>query len=97
MQHSRDDIKSEELIVDELDIHCLADDTRIQRYLRSARCTYSDIRGIYQKYRQPDWNPWHPFKKARDLELSRWLMDSGITNTVIHVYLQCWLHDDRCS
>src|SRR5205085_1801913 len=96
-QHSRDDIESEEMTVDEPDIHCLPDDTRMQRHPWSAGRTYSDARGIYQKYRQPDWNPWHPLKNVRDFELGRWLMDSGLTKTAIDEYLQCGLDDDCCT
>src|SRR5437588_3116474 len=97
MQNSRDNIESEEQTVHELDIHCLPDDTRTQRHPWSAGCTYSDARGIYQKYRQPDWNPWHLFKNAHDFELGHWLMDSGLAKTTIDEYLQCGLDDDRCT
>ena len=43
------------------------------------------------------WNPWHPFKNSRDFELGRWIMDSDLTKTTIHDYLQRGLDDDRCT
>ena len=83
--------------MDEPDIHCVPDDTLTENHPRSAGRTYGDARGIYQKHRNPDWNPWHPFQNARDFELGRWLMDSGLTKAAIDEYLQRGLDDDRCT
>ena len=77
MQHSRcqDKIELEgELTVDEPNIHCVPDDTRTLHHPRSAGRTYGEARGIYQKHRCPDWNPWHPFKNARDFEIGHWMI-----------------------
>ena len=83
--------------MEEPDLHCVPDDTKTQHHPRSAGRTYGDARGVYQKHRNPDWNPWHPFKNARDFELGRWMMDSDLTKTAIDDYLQRGLDDDRCT
>ena len=83
--------------MDEPDIHCVPDDTRTQHHPRCAGRTYGDAHGIYRKHRRPDWNPWHPFKNARDFELGRWMMESNLTKTAIDDYLQRGLDDDRCA
>ena len=83
--------------MDEPDIHCVPDDTRTLHHPRSAGRTYGEAHGIYQKHRRPDWNPWHPFKNARDFELGRWMMESDLTKTAIDDYLQRGLEDDRST
>jgi len=69
----------------------------MQHHPRSAGRTYGEARGIYKKHMSPDWDPWHPFKNARDFELGRWMMDSGLTKTAIDDYLQRGHDDDRCT
>ena len=83
--------------MEEPDLHCVPDHTKTQHHPRNAGRTVGDARGIYQKHRRPDWNPWHPFKNARDFELGRWMMDSDLTKTAIDDYLQRGLDDDRCN
>ena len=87
------DVESEE--PEEPDIHCVPDDNKTQHHPRHAGRTYGEAQGTFQKHLSPDWNPWHPFKKARDFELGSWMMDSGLTKTAIDDYLQRGLDDDR--
>ena len=99
-QHScwQDNLDLEgELTVDEPDIHCVPDDTRTLHHPRSAGRTYGEAHGIYQKHRRPDWNPWHPYKNARDFELGRLMMEFDLTKTAIDDFLQRGLEDDRCT
>ena len=86
-----------EVPVDDPDIHCVPDNNRTQHHPSSAGRTYGDAQGIYQKHLHPDWNPWHPFKNARDFELGRWIMDLGLTKNTVDNYLQHALDDNRCT
>ena len=75
----------------------MPDETRTQHHPCSAGRAYGEAHGIYGKHGRLDWNPWHPFKNARDFELGRWMMDSGLTKAAIDDYLQRGLDDDRCT
>src|ERR1700709_1515694 len=79
------------------DIHSVPDDNMSLHHPRHARHTYGEAPGTFQKHLSPDWNPWHPFKNARDFELGRWMMYSHLTKTSIDDYLQRGLDNDRCT
>ena len=83
--------------MEELDLHCIPDDTKMQHHPYSTGRIYGGARGNSQKQSHPDWNLWHPFRNTSDFELSHWMMDSGLTKTAIDDYLQHGLDDNRCT
>jgi hypothetical protein len=82
---------------EEPDIHYVPDDNKTKHHPCHGRCKYGEAQGMFQKHLSQDWIPWHPFKNARDFELGRWMIDSGLAKTAIHDYLQYGLDNDPCT
>lgn len=79
------------------DLTCLPDPSKTQYHPCEAGRSYGPAGGIYRKYLCADWNPWHPFRSAKDFELGWWMLRSGLTKGSIDEYLQRGLDGDRCT
>ena len=97
---SRDSDSAQEprsLAAEDPDLTCLPDPRKTQYDPCEAGRSYGTASGIYREYLGADWNPWHPFRSAKDFELGWWMLRSGLTKGSINEYLQCGLDGDRCT
>ena len=51
------------------DLTCLPDPNKIWYHSREAGRSYGTVDRIYCQYLDTDWNPWYPFRNAKDFEL----------------------------
>ena len=57
------------LETEDLELACPPNPSKTQYHPCEAGRSYGPAGGIYRKYLGADWNPWHPFRSAKDFEL----------------------------